>query len=535
MLQISRTESALKDAETGQRGFLYTADPRYLEPYSAALRELEDHRQKLKQLTTGDRYQQERVLVLDSLIDTKLEELSRTIELLQQSKADEAKALVLTNLGRQTMDQIRSVLSEMWQREVEVDGERTTDYLASARRTSWSIYLATLAAVLGILGVAYLVNSESRLKDRHGLEIRQREEWFRVTLNSIGDGVVATDPEGNVTFMNEIAESLTGVKLWTIKGQPIQGVFPIFNENTNEPVENPVSKVIEQGKIVGLANHTVLVRPDGTRIPIEDSAAPIRNDRDQIVGVVLVFRDATQERKGQQMLRRAEKLAAAGRLAATMAHEINNPLEAVANLIFIVKDSPEISDRLRQHLEVAEQQLARVSHITRQTLGFYRESMTRSDVQLQAVINSVLSLYDNKLQSKNIAVECDLDGVPSVPGLAGELRQMLANLISNAADALENNGKLSIKVERLDDFDTHGVVIRVADNGPGIPAENAERIFEPFFTTKVDVGTGLGLWVAKEIAERHGGYLRLGKPVQGTGAVFTVFLPLNTGKEAASA
>jgi PAS domain S-box-containing protein len=158
-----------------------------------------------------------------------------------------------------------------------------------------------------------------------------------VTLSGIGDAVIATDRHGIVTFLNPVAETLTGTSLERAKGQTIEEVFPIFNEATHLPAEDPVKKVLEVGSVVGLANHTALMNADGTLIPIEDTAAPIRDDRGQLIGVVLVFRDATKERKAQEIVRKTEKLAAAARLAASVAHELNNPLEAVTNLIYLAK------------------------------------------------------------------------------------------------------------------------------------------------------------------------------------------------------
>lgn len=528
MLEISQIGSALKDAETGQRGFLYTSDPRYLTPYQAAVASVSAHQQKLQQLTSDNPGQKERVLQLNSLISTKLDELAQTISALQAGRPDEAKSLVLSDLGRNTMVRIRSILDEMWNVEAALNDQRVAEYLTSTRRTTWSIYLATTIAAFSIVTVGILVLLDLRSRERHAEEIRQRQEWFRITLNSIGDGVIATDPHGRVTFVNDVGRNIIGIVGTDVSGRDIYDIFPILNEHTNAPVENPVQKVIATGVVMGLANHSMLVRTDGTRVPIEDSASPIRNDRNQIIGVVLVFRDATHERHSQQILRRAEKLAAAGRLAATMAHEINNPLEAVANLLFIVQRSPELSAESKQFLITAEQQLERVSHITRQTLGFYRESTSRSEIQLPALIDSVLKLYDNKLRSKNILVEQDLDGTPSLSGMIGELRQLIANLVSNAIDAMEENGRLTISARQAAQNGHQGTEIQISDTGQGVAPEHAERIFEPFFTTKADVGTGLGLWVAREIAERHGGMLRLENTGQQNGSTFSIFLPSST-------
>jgi signal transduction histidine kinase len=277
---------------------------------------------------------------------------------------------------------------------------------------------------------------------------------------------------------------------------------------------------------MGLANHTVLQCRDGTMIPIEDSAAPIYDEQKKLLGVMIVFRDVTAEKKAEEVLRKAEKLAAAGRLAATVAHEINNPLEAISNIVYIVKNTDGVPEDARAFLAMAEEELARVSHITRQTLGFYRDSARPADVDVSEVVRSVLRLYDNNLKSKSIGVETIFDHCGPVRGLEGELKQLVANLISNAADAVNAGGKIKIVVGHRTSSSAAGVEIAIADDGPGVPAENRSRIFEPFFTTKQDVGTGLGLWVSKEIAERHGGAISLSPTQDGMrGAVFNVFIP----------
>jgi PAS domain S-box-containing protein len=177
----------------------------------------------------------------------------------------------------------------------------------------------------------------------------------------IGDAVIATDRHGNVIFLNPVAETLTGTSLEKAKGQSIEEVFPIFNEVTHLPAEDPVKKVVELGCAVALANHTVLMNRDGTLIPIEDSAAPIVDDRKQLIGVVLVFRDATKERKAQEVLRKTEKLASAARLAASVAHELDNPLEAITNLIYLANNAPETPPPIAHHLTQAEEELKRMA------------------------------------------------------------------------------------------------------------------------------------------------------------------------------
>jgi signal transduction histidine kinase len=186
-----------------------------------------------------------------------------------------------------------------------------------------------------------------------------------------------------------------------------------------------------------------------------------------------------------------------------------------------------LPQEVQGYLMMAEAELERVSHITRQTLGFYRDSSVPEPVQVRSMIESVLRLYDNKMKSKGIIVELDQTECPPILGLQGELKQLMANLISNAADAVGQRGRIRISVKPSTRAKSKGVEVRVADSGPGVAAENRVRIFEPFFTTKKDVGTGLGLWVSKEIAERHSGTLQLSTDQESSlgGAVFTVFLP----------
>lgn len=536
MLELTTVESLLADAETGQRGYLYTGESRYLAPYNFALTQLTPHIDKLAELTADNPVQQPRIPKLRLLVQEKLGELQKTITLYQEGKRQETRAEVLTDRGLRIMGDLRVLTNQMRSDENALGRARLEAVHRSTRSLIATLYFTTSLAVIGLVLLAFYILREMAQREKHAREIRQREEWFRVTLASIGDAVIATDQQGKVIFINPIAEDLLGIKLAVAQGQQIDTIFPIFNEQTHKPVENPVAKVLENGHVMGLANHTVLQRADGKTVPIEDSAAPIYDDQKKLRGVVMVFRDVTAEKKAQDVMRKAEKLAAAGRLAATVAHEINNPLEAVGNLIYIVRNSAGLPQEVQGYLMMAEAELERVSHITRQTLGFYRDSSVPEPVQVRSVIESVLRLYDNKMKSKGIIVELDQTECPPVLGLQGELKQLIANLISNAADAVGPRGRIRISVDSSVREKCKGVEIRVADNGPGVAAENRSRIFEPFFTTKKDVGTGLGLWVSKEIVERHRGSIQLSADQESSlgGAVFTVFLPFEAVAQAVS-
>ncbi len=535
LLELAKTESLLKDAETGQRGFLYTGDPKYLAPYDLARTQIDAQLDELAKVTAADPRQQASIAELRTLAHSKLAELAQTIALYRSGKPEQARSLVLSDSGLVIMNHIRDVINQVEQEEGAVESARAADYLQSARHTVASIYLASILAILGLVLLAYYILREMDLREKHGQAIREREEWFRVTLTSIGDAVIVTDEHGAIRFLNPVAESLTGITFRDAHGRDIHDVFPIFNEFTGARTQNPVKKVMDEGRVIGLANHTVLQHTDGHLIPIEDSAAPIRDDQARLIGVVLVFRDVTNERKSQDLLRKSEKLTAAARLSATVAHEINNPLEAVGNLIYIAKGSPHASADIVHQLSLAEQELERVAHITRQTLGFYRETNEAEPIDIATVIDAVLRLYSNKLRSKNIRIEREFGDCPRIIGVAGELKQVVSNLVSNAVDAVAAEGTIRFRLGCMTDGEHTNVRIVIEDDGPGIPAENVQRIFEPFFTTKKDVGTGLGLWVTKEIVERHGGTITVRSHERNgssSGAAFAILLPCDPNRHA---
>jgi signal transduction histidine kinase len=222
-------------------------------------------------------------------------------------------------------------------------------------------------------------------------------------------------------------------------------------------------------------------------------------------------------------LRNAEKLGAAARLSATVAHEINNPLEAAVNLIYVSRINPDLPPDVHDQLAQAEHELERVAHLTRQTLGFFRDNKAPGPLEIEPLVESVLRLYSNKLLSKNIHVERHLTSCPKIRGIESEIKQVLSNLISNGADASPTGGTIKISLKCAEEAEKTLVFLLVEDDGPGVPEANRERIFEPFFTTKQDVGTGLGLWVSREIIERHGGTIDLKERENGaSGAAFSV-------------
>jgi signal transduction histidine kinase len=226
--------------------------------------------------------------------------------------------------------------------------------------------------------------------------------------------------------------------------------------------------------------------------------------------------DVTQSKLSEEALRKSEKLAATGRLAATVAHEINNPLEAVMNLLYLLQNDKTLSARAHEYLTQAEQELSRVAHLTRQTLGFYRDSVAPTTIDLADEVRQVLRLYERRAQSKGIKVDVALEGA-IFHGFPGEVKQVVSNLLTNAIDAAPMQGQVKVTTKRAKDM----AVLRVEDNGPGIPEVIHDRLFEAFFSTKKEHGTGLGLWVSKGIVEKHGGNITFRTATRGsTGTVF---------------
>jgi signal transduction histidine kinase len=279
-----------------------------------------------------------------------------------------------------------------------------------------------------------------------------------------------------------------------------------------------------------------VVWPDRSVHWLSARGAILRDDAKnprKIIGIAL---EATQRHQTEHALRESEKLAATGRMAATIAHEINNPLEAVVNLVYLAKNDPNLSPDTREYLANADVELARVSHMVRQTLGFYRENSSPAWMDASEMVQQITALYRNKIIRKNVQVDVRTEAA-EVFAVEGELRQVISNLVSNAIDAVEMNGHIRIRVRKLCRANHTVVRIVVGDNGHGISPENRPKLFQPFFTTKASVGTGLGLWVSKGIIEKHNGrvQLRTSTSPGRNGTVFQVDFPVEQQASSQSA
>ena len=395
-------------------------------------------------------------------------------------------------------------------------------------RPSWTLRVASIDDMLRIIAFALvactlvlLIGAVAELQ--RSLD-KQRSELY-ITLRSIADGVIATDARGRVMMMNPAAEQATGYRLADAAGRPLRAVFHIVDGASRAPVENPVERVLQTGEVALLTNHTLLLRPDGTEIAISDSAAPVRDAQGRTTGVVLVFRDVSEATARHNALIRSEKLEAAVRLGATIAHETNNPLEALANLLFLISADDGISDSTRASVELAQAELLRASEASRRTLSFVSFERSLVQVELRRMTDAVLHSYRSRAANLQVQMQNQIPPELKIWAHPDGLQQVASNLVSNALDAMsDTGGVLSITAELDQTNEPAQVLLRFTDTGHGIEPANLDRIFEPFFTTRTDKGTGLGLWLANRVVEEHGGIMSVESG--DAGSTFTVSLPV---------
>jgi PAS domain S-box-containing protein len=370
-----------------------------------------------------------------------------------------------------------------------------------------------------------------RAEEEKSRLLAESRERFQITLNSLGDAVIATGDDGKVRYINPVAQQLTGWENYEeALGLPLPEVARLIDERTREEIHDQVEIVQRAEKVVGLSNHVILVSRSGQEYPIDMNGAPIMNGQGELTGVVLVFRDVTQRRQTEQTLRASDRLTQAGRMAATIAHEIRNPLDTVSNLLFLLRHETYPKPETKQYLDLASEELARITQITGQLLTFHREAQSPVQVDLVKVLESVLTLYSPQIGMAGLHVTKRFETHRAVRGFPGELRQVFANLVANAIHSMGSGGTLLLHVYEsslASNCSSRGVRVTVLDNGTGIPAGVRKNLFAPFYTTKGEGGTGLGLWVTRGIVEKHEGTIHFtssSRPGR-SGTAFSVFLP----------
>ena len=363
---------------------------------------------------------------------------------------------------------------------------------------------------------------------KHEMERRLKEsqQWLTTTLKSIGDAVIATDINGCVIFMNPIAESLTGWKQKEASGKHLKKVFNIINEKTGKQVDDPVTRVLREGIVVGLANHTLLISKDGTRRSIDDSGAPIKDENGKIIGVVLVFRDVSEKRRIEQELMKADKLNSLGILAGGIAHDFNNILTAILGNIILAKEFTRPGEKIYERLIEAEKASLRAKDLAQQLLTF---SSGGAPIKKTMFISELLkesALF--ALSGSNVQCEFSIsNNLWAVEIDEGQINQAINNLIINAIQSMPEGGRIKLTAENVtvSEGEKKGryVKISIVDQGIGIPKEHLPKIFEPYFTTK-QKGSGLGLAIVYSIIKKHDGYIEVETEL-GVGTTFKVYLP----------
>ncbi len=371
------------------------------------------------------------------------------------------------------------------------------------------------------------------ISDRRRTEkaLREEHEELRVTLRSIGDGVITSDSAGKVKSMNRVAEKLTGWSEAEAVGKPLEEVFQIFNEKTGKPVENPVQKVLESGEIVRLAKYTVLKSKDGTERSIADSGAPIRSQDGKTFGVVLVFRDVTGEKKMQEELLKAMKLESIGLLAGGIAHDFNNILTAILGNVALAKQETDPQSAY-QRLTETERAVKRAKDLAFQLLTFSKGGAPRK--QVLSIVELVKESTQFALRGSPVRPEFYFaHDLWSVEVDEGQMTQVVHNLVINAHQAMPHGGVILINTENktLEEQEAKKLMIppgpyillSFKDTGKGIPKEALNKIFDPFFTTK-EKGSGLGLFSTYSIVKNHDGMVTVSSEL-GAGTTFFIYLP----------
>jgi PAS domain S-box-containing protein len=546
--------SLIKDAETGQRGFLLTGDPKYLEPYEAATRLVLVHTTRLRELTADNAAQQAQLVRLDGLVGAKLSELATTLRAARTEGFPTASRIVRTDVGIRLMDDIRTLLAAMRDEESRLYAERERRMDQAARTATTGNIAGLVVAFALVLGATLLTVRAIRHRDReHALRqtseamaaaSQASEARLRTTLESIGDGVITTDDAGRVTLMNPVAQALTG---WTdagARGRPIEDVFAIINEATRQPVENPVTKVRREGNIVGLANHTILISRDGREIPIADSAAPIKVAGGRVQGVVVVFRDVTSqyelERQRTSVLQieqaARQEAEAANRakdeFVATLSHELRTPLSSIFGWTRMLQSGALDATAAHRAVEVIERNARTQMQLIDDLLDTSRMVAGKLRLELHAVdlggvVNAAVDTIRPAAQAKGVGIEVHVSEPPViVAGDPDRLQQVVWNLLSNAIRFTPAGGHVDVWLEAHQGQQQ----IRVVDTGSGIKPEFLPHVFERFrqadaSSSRTYSGLGIGLALVRHLVELHGGAVVAQSEGEGRGATFCVRLP----------
>ena len=358
------------------------------------------------------------------------------------------------------------------------------------------------------------------------VEIQKRAAELAAIVESSDDVIISKDLDGIITSWNAAATRVFGYSAEEIIGKSILTLIP-------EDLKDDEKRIIESVRAGRRVEHleTVRLTKDGRLIEVSLTVSPIKDEQGRVIGASKILRDISDRKRMEQTLLQAEKIAATGRMAATIAHEINNPLEAITNLLYLLR-SKIIDEEGLNHLAAAEEEIGRVSHIARQTLGYYREHAAASSASLSEIARHAVTIYQPRCTAAGIEIRTSFQSSRKAVLRRGEIMQVISNLIANAIYAMPTGGQLSISVEDAEE-PASGMELTISDNGVGIAPHDLSKVFQAFFTTRTTIGTGIGLFIAKQFVEGHGGQIsiRSQNDAKNHGTMVRVFLPLRTPYE----
>jgi PAS domain S-box-containing protein len=543
----SRSLSKLfMDMETGLRGYLLTGEDHFLEPYRNSAEAVEPAIEDLTGLTREDPQQQRLMKELKDYFKTWRAYSLQVINMRRNSGRPLSDRD--TNMqGKQIMEACRRAPDEV----LRLEELRLQSRIARLKQIVTGLFVTAvlLSMMMGLListfsrrqlaKVARSFNRALLTAEARTEELNQSQRWLGTVLGSIGDGVLATDKRGHIMFSNSVAQEILGLSMGDINDRPTNEMIRVVDEYTRKPVPDAFQKVMEEHKPFEPSDHKLLLRHDGKEVPVTLVAFPMRHNGVHPNGVVIVLRDMTAQRQSERTLQSAEKMASMGRIAATVAHEIHNPLDALGNLLYLLEHSSSLDNNSKTYVRLAQEELERVTNISAQMLTFSREARQPVEVNLTEVLDNVLTLFEGRIRRMGVTVVKDYQSELPVFALPGEMRQVFSNLVGNALDAMNGPGRLTVKTETSHawrGFREPGVRVIVCDTGSGIPAEVRPLLMNPFVTSKGEKGTGLGLWVSRGIVAKYHGSLRYRTSTTPghSGTCFSVFFP-TWGKERESA
>jgi PAS domain S-box-containing protein len=536
---INLISAMIADEQAGVSNYQNTPRQAFLQPYLSAIEPLKDNMQKLHD---GVESQGGDVHTVDLLMMAHHVWVSSVaIPAIDAAREHRPLASPLNRNDEATMDTIRRLESGILSSQQVARSSLADHWQQDLLRTlGVAVGLTVITGLLiGIFTYSRLHMVSSAFEDtlealrRNAHSTYESEQRLRATLTSIGESVVVCDVDGRIELLNTAAQQLSGWTQTEAFHQELREVFPLDDEITHRPLIAPFATASHIQQSAGASSTAVLQR-DGAVIFVEYSGAPIFDHSGELTGSVIVFRDVTGQRRTQAALLASEKLAVAGRLAASIAHEIHNPLDSVVNLLYLMKQDPSPEERA-EFIDLAQGELARVTQISRAMLGMHRESRTPVMLDISAILRSVMVLLERSMTEHGVTVRTKLASNAVATGYPAELRQVFTNILTNAAQASMPGSRIEVTVRTRSPrrargdmpASPSGVTIAIADQGHGIPPKVLSDLFQPFITTKGERGTGLGLWISKGIIEKHGGTIQVDSRTDTSdhGTTFTIFLP----------